>query len=88
MPTPLETPAEKLIRYQNWESRLLTALEEPETASAFGGSPDANGPVSVDRMAGRAQLLSELRHVQEVIANLQRDADGAFEVTSEMSAGY
>lgn len=87
MPTPLETDAEKLIRYQNWESRLLTALEEPETASAFGGVPDANGPVSVDRMGGRSQLLSELQHVQSVIDKLQANADGAFEVTSEMSAG-
>jgi hypothetical protein len=88
MPTPLETDADKLIRYQNWESRLLTALEEPETASAFGGTPDANGPVSVDRMGGRAQLLSELQHVQSVIDKLTANADGAFEVTSEMSAGY
>lgn len=88
MATPLETAADKLIRYQNWESRLLTAMEEPETASAYGGKPDANGPVSVGRMGGRAQLLSELQHVQSVIAKLQSVADGAFEVTSEMSAGY
>jgi hypothetical protein len=87
MATLVETDADKLIRYRNWESRLLTALEEPETASAYGGQPDANGPVSVDRMGGRAQLLSELQHVQSVIANLQASADGAFEVTSEMSAG-
>ena len=86
MPTLIETDAERLIRYQNWETNLLIALEEPETQSAYGGQPDANGPLSVGRMGGRAQLLDELRHVQETIATLQTRADGAFEVTSEMSA--
>lgn len=87
MATPLETDADKLVRFRNWESRLLTALEEPETVSAFGGMPDAAGnPVGVGRMPGRAQLLSELRLVRELIAQLVKQTDGAFEVTSEMTA--
>lgn len=87
MATALETDDEKLIRFKNWESRLLTALEAPETTSAFGGGPDApSNPVGINRMGGRAQLLSELRFVQENIAALETRLAGPFEVTSELSA--
>lgn len=86
MPDLIESDADKLIRFRNWESRLLTALEAPETVSAFGGMPDSNGPVSVGRMPGRAQLLAELQHVQTMITKLEQSVDGSFEVTSEMTA--
>ncbi len=87
MPTLLETDADKLIRYRNWESNLLTALETPETVSAYGGMPDANAnPVGVGRMPGRAQLLSELMQVRKLIDDLVTATDGAYEVTSEMTA--
>lgn len=66
---------------RTWRDNILTALKTPETVSAYGGMPDTSGSgPGVGRMGGRAQLLSELREVEGLIAKL----DAGWEVTSTM----
>lgn len=66
-----KTDAESLEQLKVWRDNLKTALQAPETVSAYGGMPDKSGGNKVLRMAGRAQLLSELREVEARIESLQ-----------------
>lgn len=71
MVAQIETDEEKLVRYRNWASRIVTALENPETVSAYGGMPDISGSgPSIGRMPGRAELLNELQWLNERIDEL------------------
>lgn len=65
------TDAERLVELEEWRDNLIAALKAPETHSAFGGMPDANGPGQVSRMAGRAQLRSELAEVRAEIEEIK-----------------
>lgn len=83
-----KTDAEHLEDLKTWRDNILAELKTPGTVSAYGGSPDVNGPVQLQRMPGRAQLLEELRWLDEEIAKVEAEVSGVglFEVTSEMSA--
>lgn len=76
-----KTHAQHLDELKAWRDAIVAELKAPGSQSAYGGSPDKSGPVNVQRMPARAQLLSELREVEKLIAKLE-----TFEVTSEMFA--
>ena len=66
-----KTDAEHLAELQTWRDNIVAALQTPETLSGFGGMADARGPVSLERMSGRSQLLSELALVEARIDELE-----------------
>lgn len=66
-----QTDAEYLAELKEWRAAIVAELKTPGTVSAFGGMADAMGPVSLKRMAGRAQLLSELALIESKIAALE-----------------
>ena len=76
-------------RAENIETRLdAIALELAEMGpTKAGGLPDASGmPVGVGHVAYRMSLIAEMRELNEELKEIIRQQDGAFEVTSEMTA--
>lgn len=71
-------------RAENIETRLdaIAAELAAMDATQAGGLPNANGPENIDHVGYRMSLLQEMRDLRAELSA----ADGAFEVTSEMSA--
>lgn len=67
---PLDDDA-SLEALQEWRDELVAALKTPSTVNAWGGMPDSTAPVRIQRMAGRAQLLTELQWVEKRIEELE-----------------
>lgn len=76
--------ATDLENAQAWRSDILLRFANAASATAAGGVPNTIGEGGgTDHMGYRAELLAELRECDALIAQIQKEADGAFEVTSE-----
>lgn len=67
-------------------SKLAEALAG-DYSQAIEFRPDHSGPLSLDRATYIRELRETIKDLTKQIDEAQRDADGAFEVTSTMSAG-
>ena len=65
----------------------LAAALRGDYSDAIEFRPDNKGPLALDRVAYIRELRETIKDLTKQIDDAQTQADGAFEVTSTMSAG-
>lgn len=61
-----------LTALYEWRDNIVAQLKTLDRED-LGGLPDSGGPLAVGHMGYRAQLLSELQTVEELIDKLERE---------------
>lgn len=75
-----------LIAAREGAAAKLAAALTGDYSSAIEFKPDGNGPLAVDRVSYIRELREIIKDLTGQITDAQIEADGAFEVTSTMSA--